>query len=504
MTPHGDIALLVRGVSKKFPGVQALDRVDFELRAGEVHALVGENGAGKSTLVKILTGALARDAGEILVFGERVELRSPREALKAGIAAIFQEFNLVPYLTVAENIFLGREPRRRAGLIDWPRLYRRAREVLAQIAAPIDPRRVVAELSVAGQQMVEIAKALSVGARILIMDEPSAALTEEDLAALFRRIRSLKAQGVSIVYISHRLSEIFQVADRATVLRDGRVVGQVAVAEVDEPTLVGMMVGRQVRHGVAAPARPPGPPALSARNVSSAGLVRNCSLDVRAGEIVGIAGLVGSGRTELARAIFGAAPRFGEVRVGGRLLPPNSPRAAISAGLGLLPEDRKLQGLLLQMLVRENITLTNLRAVSAAGFVRRRAEDAAARELIRRLDIRPPEPARRVLHLSGGNQQKVVLAKWLFSRCRVLILDEPTRGVDVGAKAEIHRLMRQLTDEGAAILMISSELPEILSVADRILVMREGRIVGELSREDATEQAIMMLATGTRASGHAE
>ncbi len=498
-TRREEIALLARGVSKRFPGVQALDGVDFELRAGEVHALVGENGAGKSTLVKILTGALPRDSGEIFVFGQRVEFHSPRDALAAGIAAIFQEFNLVPYLTVAENIFLGREPRRPGGLVDWPRLERQAAQVLGELRAAVNPRAFVADLSVAGQQMVEIAKALSVGARILIMDEPSAALTEHDLAALFERIRLLKAQGVSIIYISHRLAEIFEIADRATVLRDGRVVGTVDVRDVDEAMLVRMMVGREIRETVARAAEAPGKPMLVVRGLSSLGQVYDCSLEVRAGEIVGIAGLVGSGRTELARAIFGAAPRTGQVLVGGRTLPPGSPRAAIDMGLGLVPEDRKLQGLLLQMLVRENITITNLRAVAAAGFVRGGAEEAAARELVARLDIRPPDTRRPVMNLSGGNQQKVVLAKWLFSRCNVLILDEPTRGVDVGAKAEIHRLMRRLTDEGAAILMISSELPEILTVADRVLVMREGRIVGELSHDQATEEKIMMLATGAGA-----
>ncbi|MCX7599277.1 MAG: sugar ABC transporter ATP-binding protein [Armatimonadetes bacterium] len=502
MSPHATTteavapALEVRGVSKFFPGVQALRNVDFTLRAGEVHALVGENGAGKSTFIKILPGALPKDAGIMRVFGQAYEPRSPWDALRAGISAIYQEFNLVPYLTVAENLFLGREPRRAGGLVDWRRLNAMARDVLMRLGMPLNPRAYVANLSVAGQQMVEIARALSVGARILLMDEPSAALTEHDLERLFEQVRRLRSQGVSVIYISHRLAEIFTIADRATVLRDGEVVGTRDVAGLQEMDLVRMMVGRQVETGSLAGGAPGQEPLLQVEGVSSGGMVHDCTFEVRAGEIAGIGGLVGSGRTELARAIFGAAPRTGRVVVAGKVLPPGSPRAAIRAGLGLLPEDRKLQGLLLRMLVRENITLANVGAVACYGFISARRERAAARPLIADLDIRPPETDRAVMYLSGGNQQKVVLARWLFTRSQVLILDEPTRGIDVGAKAEVHMLMRRLTDQGAALLVISSELPELLKVSDRILVMREGSIVGVLAREEATEEKVMALATG--------
>lgn len=492
-------ALEVRGVCKAFPGVQALRDVDFVLLPGEIHGLVGENGAGKSTLIKILTGALPKDAGVMRVFGRPYEPRSPSDALRAGISAIYQEFNLVPHLTVAENLFLGREPRRAGGLVDWRRLNAMAEEILGRLGLPLSPKAHVADLSVAGQQMVEIAKALSVGARILLMDEPSAALTEHDLESLFQQLRRLRSQGVSIIYISHRLAEIFAIADRATVLRDGEVVGTRHVAGLHEMDLVRMMVGRDVETGLPAAAAPSVEPLLEVEGISSGRMVRNCTFEVRAGEIVGLGGLVGSGRTELARAIFGAAPRTGRVVVAGKILPPGSPRAAIRAGLGLLPEDRKLQGLLLRMLVRENVTLANVGAVARRGFISAGRERAAVRPLVTDLDIRPPETDRAVMYLSGGNQQKVVLAKWLFTHSRVLLLDEPTRGIDVAAKAEVHLLMRRLADEGAALLVISSELPELLKVSDRILVMREGSIAGELAREEATEEKVMALATGVAA-----
>jgi ribose transport system ATP-binding protein len=493
-------ALEVAGLSKHFPGVQALADVDFALRAGEVHGLVGENGAGKSTLVKILTGAQHADAGVMRCFGKTYHPRSPADAIHAGIAAIYQEFNLVPHLTVAENIFLGREPRRAGGLVDWPRLRHRADDVLGRLRVPIDPSAHIAELSVAHQQIVEIAKALSVGARILIMDEPSAALTEHDLEALFDHVRRLKTEGVSVIYISHRLAEIFAIADTATVLRDGRVVGTRAVSALDEMSLVRMMVGRDLEAGLVGGKARGEEPLLRVEKVSSAGRVDDCSLAVHAGEIVGLAGLVGAGRTDLARAIFGAAPRTGRVFVDGEEVAPGSPRGAIAAGIGLVPEDRKLQGLILHMLVRENTTLANLAEVTRAGFISRRRERSVARRYIDELSLRPPETDRQTLHLSGGNQQKVVLAKWLFTRSRVLMLDEPTRGIDVGAKVEIHRLMRALADSGAAILMISSELPEMLKMSDRVLVMRDGRIAGELSRAEASEERIMVLATGAGAT----
>jgi ribose transport system ATP-binding protein len=501
-----ELVLEMHHITKDYPGVRALDDVSFDLRLGEVHALVGENGAGKSTLMKVLAGAVPKDAGEILVAGEPVEIDSPHDAMDAGISIIYQEFNLVPYLSVAENIYLGREPKLLLGFVDWRTMRTGAAEALARIHANVSPRAVISDLSVAEQQMVEIARALSVDARVIVMDEPSATLTEHELDSLFDQIRSLKAAGVGIVYISHRLEEIFQIADRVTVLRDGRWIGTEDVEDVDHGAVVRMMVGRELRETRVAAAQALGDVVLQVEGLSRAGVLHDVSFELRAGEILGIAGLVGAGRTELARAIFGADRRdAGRILLSGEEAPLASPAEAIRRGIGFVTEDRKLEGLVLEMALKENVTLANLGAVTTAGFIRRSAEDGTADSFVRDLDIRTPSINQRTLNLSGGNQQKVVLAKWLFAvgesggddaRTRILIFDEPTRGIDVGSKAEIHDIMRRLASDGVGVIMVSSELPEILKMSDRILVMREGRIAGELSRHEATQERIMMLATG--------
>lgn len=502
-----ELVLEMRHITKDYPGVRALDDVSFELRGGEVHALVGENGAGKSTLMKVLAGAVAKDAGDTLVGGEPVEITSPHDAMDAGVSVIYQEFNLVPYLSVAENIYLGREPKLPFGFIDWRSMRSGAAEALARIGASISPRAVISDLSVAEQQMVEIARALSVDARVIVMDEPSATLTEHELESLFGQIESLKHAGVGIVYISHRLEEIFQIADRVTVLRDGHRIGTEDIENVDHRSIVRMMVGRELRERPEAATATVGDVLLQVEGLRRAGVLEDISFELHAGEILGIAGLVGAGRTELARAIFGADRRdAGRILLNGEEVPLASPAEAIRRGIGFVTEDRQLQGLVLEMALKENVTLANLGAITTGGFIRRRAEDEAATDFVADLDIRTPSINQRTLNLSGGNQQKVVLAKWLFAvaaddaRARILIFDEPTRGIDVGSKAEIHDIMRRLARGGVGVIMISSELPEILQMSDRILVMREGRIAGELARPEATQERIMMLATGATES----
>ncbi|MDW8206972.1 MAG: sugar ABC transporter ATP-binding protein [Chloroherpetonaceae bacterium] len=488
----------MRHISKQYPGVRALDDVSLTVYPGEVHALLGENGAGKSTLMKILAGAQSRDSGEILLYGQPVAIDSPHRAMELGIAIIYQEFNLVPYLSAGENIFLGREPRATLpGFVDFKALYRMAQEILDRLGVKIDARTPVNQLSVAQQQMVEIAKAASQQARILVMDEPSATLTDHELQALFQLIRQLRDEGVSILYISHRLEEIFEICDRATILRDGRWIATRSVSDLTREEIIRLMVGRELREAIPKVAVEPGPPALAVKHLNRAGVLHDVSFHVCRGEIVGLAGLVGAGRTETARAIFGADPiDSGTIEVFGRPVTIRSPQDAIRHGIGLVTEDRKQQGLVLGMAVRENTTLANLGALSSLGFIRRNAERQVAEQYRKSLAIKTPSIEQTVQNLSGGNQQKVVLAKWLFTGSKILIFDEPTRGIDVGAKSEIYRLMNDLAAQGVAILMISSELPEILGMSDRILVMHEGRIAGELSRAEATQEKIMHLATG--------
>ncbi|NKI40292.1 sugar ABC transporter ATP-binding protein [Streptomyces physcomitrii] len=511
--------LRLEGIRKSFPGVLALDGVDFGLRRGEVHVLLGENGAGKSTLVKILSGAYRPEAGRIRVDGREVRPGSTRDAQRLGIATIHQEFSLVPELSVAENIFLGRQPRR-FGLVDRGRLERAAEEVLDRVGLDLPPRTRLAELGVARRQLVEIAQALSREARILVMDEPTAALAASETEQLFRIVRRLRAQSVGLVFITHHLEEIAALGDRVTVLRDGRVAGELPATAPAED-LVRLMVGRTLSRQypprerkstkpdaaaatvTGAPdsttAQPPDPstppPLLHVEGLSRQGAFQDVSFEVRAGEVVGLAGLVGAGRTEVVRALFGADPyEEGSVRVAGVPLPRHDIRAAMAAGLGLVPEDRKGQGLLPGASVADNLGLVTLRTATRAGFVDRGAQRTAAARIAERLGVRMASLDQRVGTLSGGNQQKVVLGRWLLSRTRLLLLDEPTRGIDVGAKAEIHRLVREFTAAGNAVLMVSSELPEVLGMSDRILVMAEGRLAGELPAATATQDAVMALA----------
>lgn len=492
----------MREIRKTFPGVVALDRVSFDLRRGEVHILLGENGAGKSTLMKILSGAYQKDGGEILIDGREVEIRNPRHSQSLGIGIIYQELNLVPHLSAAENIYLGREPSR-AGLpffpfiVDRKAMNRSARELLAGLGVDLDVRRPVGELSIAEQQMVEIAKAVSLDARILIMDEPTAVLTEREIRELFSRIRKLKADGVSIIYISHRMEELFEIGDRVTVLRDGSVVGTRDIADVTKPELIRMMVDRELTQQFPKVAAPRGSEVLRVEGLNRAGVLRDISFSLCEGEILGIAGLLGSGRTELARAIFGLdRTDSGRIHIKGKLQRIASPRRAINLGLGFLTEDRKTQGLVLPLSVRENICLPSVDAFSRMGIVSRSREAEAAAKYCKDLRIKTTGLEQRVVNLSGGNQQKVVLSKWLVSRGDILIFDEPTRGIDVGSKAEIYELMNRLTARGAAIIMISSDLPEVLGMSDRILVMHQGRINGEFSAAEATQEKILHRALG--------
>lgn len=490
--------LQMRGIVKTYPGVRALEAVDFDVLPGEVHALVGENGAGKSTLMKILAGADSKDLGQIIVNGSEVQIDSPQEAMRLGISIIYQEFNLVPYMNAAENIFLGREPASAIpGVIDFGKMYSDAERIVRELGVPLDVRVPVNQLSVAQQQMVEIAKATSRKARIIAMDEPSATLTEHELQNLFALIRRLKSEGVSIIYISHRLEEVFEIADRVTVLRDGALVATTNAADIDRDTIIRMMVGRELKDKIPKVAAAPGEVALTVRGLNRAGVLRDITLEVRRGEVLGLAGLVGAGRTEVARAIFGADPiDSGEIILDGRRVTVRSPRDAIRLGIGLVTEDRKALGLVLGMAVRENISLANLGPLSRLGFIKRRREREVANQFVEDLMIKTPSVDQSVQNLSGGNQQKVVLAKWLFTQSKVLIFDEPTRGIDVGAKTEIYQLMNRLAENGVAIIMISSELPEVLGMSDRIIVMHDGSIAGELSGEEATQEKIMHLATG--------
>ena len=495
MTP----LISVKKLSKSFPGVRALHDVQFELMAGEVHALMGENGAGKSTLMKILAGVYTRDSGEILVGGEPAEFLSPRDAQAAGVGIIHQELQLMNHLTVAQNIFIGREPRGRLGLfLDEDKLNIAAREILSRMHVNLDPRAMVGELTVASQQMVEIAKALSFDSRVLIMDEPTSALNDAEIAELFRIIRELKARGVGIVYISHKMDELKQIADRVTVLRDGEYVATVDAANTTVEAIIGMMVGRTLSDATpAARDAAQGETALEVRHLNAGPLVRDVSFTLRQGEILGFAGLMGAGRTEVARAVFGADPvESGEIFVKGAKASIKNPSDAVAHGIGYLSEDRKRFGLATGMDVESNIVMSNLRNFLSLNFFLRRARmRRRASHFINLLAIRTPSASQEVRLLSGGNQQKIVIAKWLERDCDVLFFDEPTRGIDVGAKSEIYKLLRSLAEEGKAIVMISSELPEILRMSDRIVVMCEGRITGELSAKEATQERIMHLAT---------
>jgi ABC-type sugar transport system ATPase subunit len=493
--------LVMRGIHKSFDGTQALRGVDFSAERGEVHAIVGENGAGKSTLVKVLAGAVPRDAGEILIDGDSAELISPISAHRLGIRAVYQEFSLVPHLTVAENILLGQMPSARLpGCVDWAKAYRRAEEILRSIGfVGIDVRSVVRHMSVSHQQMVEIAKAVAVRPRILILDEPSAVLSQEELDRLFALVRLLRQQGTLILYISHRLDEVFEIADRITVLKDGQLVGTVRPQEAGQGQLIRMMVGRSL--GEIFPSRQPSrvEVALEVRNLTRAGSFSDVSFSLHRGEVLGMSGLVGSGRTQVARSVFGAdAFDSGEVLLEARPIHARSPREAVRRGIALLTEDRKRDGLVMHCTLRDNVSMASYDGLSRWGVINRRTQAAQVQQRVHELDIRPPLLDRLARQLSGGNQQKVVLAKWLMTKARVLILDEPTRGVDVATKVEIYQLISDLAAGGIGILLISSELPEILGLSDRALVMREGRIVAEFARAEATEELLLAAAAGVK------
>ncbi|HYK91207.1 MAG TPA: sugar ABC transporter ATP-binding protein [Acidobacteriota bacterium] len=489
--------LQMRRIRKTFPGVLALDGVDFELRKGEVHVLLGENGAGKSTLIKILSGAHQKDEGQILLNGREIEIRNPRHAQQLGIGSIYQELALVPHLSAAANIFLGREPCRGAGIIDSDRLSRDAQVLLDDLGMEIPARRPVRDLGVAQQQMVEVAKALSLDAALLIMDEPTSALTEHEIKALFAVIQRLKAKGVSLIYISHRLEELYEIGDRVTILRDGKNVGTCNIADVARSDLVRMMVNRELSEQFPKQKVRKGEELLRVEGLNRKGILKDISFSLHAGEVMGIAGLLGSGRTELARAIFGADRMdSGSIYVKGRLRRIRSPRQAIRMGIGLLTEDRKSQGLILGMSVKENICLPSLDYFARLGIIDAQREESAVLPVVRELRIKTPSLEQRAVYLSGGNQQKVVMSKWLLSKADILFFDEPTRGIDVGSKVEIYQWMNRLASEGAGIVMISSELPEILGMSDRILVMYRGQITRELSREEATQELILHWALG--------
>ncbi|HWA18394.1 MAG TPA: sugar ABC transporter ATP-binding protein [Devosia sp.] len=485
-------------IDKSFPGVRALKRARFDLEAGEVHALMGENGAGKSTLMKVLAGVYSRDAGTVRLDGRAVEIESPRQAQGLGIAIIHQEMSLMRHLTAAQNIFIGREPKTFGGLLlDERALNAQAAAIFETMHLVLDPRIDVEQLTIAKQQMVEIAKALSHKSRVLIMDEPTAALTEAEIAELFAIIGQLKAEGVGVVYISHKMDEIKRIADRVTVMRDGEYVGTVPAADTPIEKIISMMVGRELSEEVASPRdETDSPVALEVRGLRRGKEIRDVSLNVRRGEILGLAGLMGAGRTEVARAIFGADPlEAGEIFVGGKKVTIRTPGDAVRAGIGYLSEDRKHFGLATGLSVRNNIALASLhRFTGPGGVLDEAAMEKAARQLIGQLSIKTPSDQQEARLLSGGNQQKVVVAKWLLRDCPILIFDEPTRGIDVGAKAEIYKLLNALAAQGRAIIVISSELPEILRLSHRIAVMCEGRLTGVLPAGSSQEE-IMLLAT---------
>ena len=490
--------LSLRGAAKTFGPVIALADGTIEIRSGEIHALVGENGAGKSTLVKILAGVHAPDAGEFLVGGNSVSFRSPADSKAGGISVIYQEPTLFPDLSVAENIFIGRQPRGRGGLISRSEMRREARALFETLGVPIDPDRIAEGLSIADQQIIEIAKAISLDANVLVMDEPTAALSGVEVERLFGVARGLRDKGAGILFISHRFDEVFALSDRITVMRDGRHIAVHTTADVTVPQIVREMVGRDVDALFPKEDAVIGETVLKVENLSRAGVFRNISFEVRAGEIVGFAGLVGAGRTEVARAIFGIDHYdAGTVTLHGKPLKPRSPQASIAAGVGFVPEDRRKQGLVMDLSVAKNATLTLRNTLARFGLIAGNRETKAAEDWSSRLRVKTGSQQYAVSTLSGGNQQKVVLAKWLATEPTLLIVDEPTRGIDVGTKAEVHRLLSDLAGRGIAIIMISSELPEVLGMADRVLVMHEGRITAELPRAEATAELVMHAATSS-------
>ena len=499
-----EYVLELKEISKRFGNVEALHGVSFSLKPGEVHALLGENGAGKSTLIKVITGIYQADGGEIYLNDHRVHFEDPLQARQAGIAAIYQELSLCPDLNVAENIFLGRQPTTAGGRIDWRKLYSEADRLLASLGVHLDLRTRARNLSIAQMQSVEIARAFSLNARILIMDEPTSSLTLNEVAELFGLVRRLRDEGAAIIFISHRLEELFDVADRVTILRDGSYVDTRLVKDVSRDDLVRLMVGRTISNLFPKQEIQPGEIALKVENLTQAGIFEDISFEVRKGEILGMAGLVGAGRTDVARAIFGVAPpTSGRIQVEGRWVEITSPQQAINLGLAYVPEDRQLHGLIPAMSITSNISLPILKEYARWSWLLDKAERSAAFTAAQQMEVRASTIWQIARTLSGGNQQKVVLAKWLSTKPRILILDEPTRGIDVGTKAAVHALMSKLASEGIAILMISSELPEVLGMSDRIIVMHEGQMTGHFTRAEATQEKIISAATQTVATGRA-
>lgn len=499
---HVDIVKMT-GISKAFPGVKALNRVNLTVKKGEVHGLVGENGAGKSTLIKILMGAYQKDEGQIFVDGQEVEITGPSVAKQLGLGAVYQEITLAPHLSVGENFFLGKLPTKN-GLVDWATVNSVARETLEQLDLDIDPRLRLKDLTVAQQEMVAIAKMVHERAKLVVFDEPTALLTTEETDQLFEIIRRLKEDGVAVIYISHRLEEIFRICDTVTVLKDGEWVGTLPVSEVDEDRLISMMVGRTLEDIYSIKRHKGQNVVLEVRGLTKEPRFRDISFELHQGEILGMFGLVGSGRTDVVRAIFGATkPDAGEITINGKRHNPESPRDGINMGVGFLPEDRKLQGLALKLSVQDNINLVVYPQIAKLGIIDGDEKKNRALRYIDELRIRTPSMVQRVDRLSGGNQQKVVVSKWLNAESEIFIFDEPTTGVDVGAKMEIYKIFEALTARGASIILISSYLPEVLGLADRILVMHEGNLAGIVGN-DATEEEIMRLASGLDRKGTKE
>ncbi len=491
------VLLEISGVRKSFPGVLALDGVQFRLKAGTVHALMGENGAGKSTLMKIIAGVYIPDEGELRVKGRALTLRGPLDALDNGIAIIHQELNLMPYMTVAENIWIRREPKNRFGLVDHGEMRRRTQALFDRLQIEVDPQAEVRSLSIAARQMVEIAKAVSFDSEVLIMDEPTSALTEREVGHLFRIIKQLRKQGKGIVYITHKMNELFEIADEVSIFRDGKYIGTHASSDVTRDDIIRMMVGREITQMFPKEEVPIGDVVLSVHDLAVEGVFSGVSFDVRAGEIVGLAGLVGSGRSNVAEALFGVVPATaGQIRIRGEHVTIDSPATAMKHGMAFLTEDRKDTGcfLILDILANMETAVLHDRFVKW-GFVQQRALERECEEMSRRLRVKTPNLQETIQNLSGGNQQKVLIGRWLLKQPRILILDEPTRGIDVGAKAEIHRLVVQLAAQGVAVIMISSEMPEVLGMSDRVVVMHEGRVTGIVERKDADQVRIMDLAS---------
>ena len=494
--PNAEYLLSAEGVRKEFPGVVALDDVQFRLKRASVHALMGENGAGKSTLMKILAGIYTPDKGDIRLKGIEIQLKSPLDALENGIAMIHQELNLMPFMTVAENIWIRREPKNRLGFIDHGVMHRMTEELFTRLNIAIDPDIEVRFLSVANRQMVEIAKAVSYNSDVLIMDEPTSALTEREVEHLFRIIRDLKAQGIGIVYITHKMNELFEIADEFSVFRDGRYIGTHASTDVTRDDIIRMMVGREITQMFPKEEVPIGEVVLSVKDLCLNGVFKNVSFEVRAGEILGVAGLVGSGRSNVAETLFGVTPASsGSIELYGKPVTISSPTEAIRNRMAFLTEDRKDTGCLLILDILENMQIAVLQdRYVKGGFVQQGAVEATCEDMAKKLRVKTPNLYERVENLSGGNQQKVLIGRWLLTNPRILILDEPTRGIDVGAKAEIHRLVVEMARNGVAVVMISSEMPEVLGMSDRIMVMHEGRVTGFLNRDEATQIKVMELA----------